>query len=165
MSGWIASVTPQRLGAVCAFGVAGALLLGWVRQQQPNRLTRLAVQLVYAAAWLVVEFGFSRGDFVLGPTWRFAAGWPNRVEGWFTDPLRFGVVCEVMFAALSFWMAARLATRLRFPVRLRSSTSAESLAETASGPELESGESDHVDADRQDEADGEHLGEQPVVKA
>lgn len=155
VSGWIASATPFRLGVVCTFGVAGALLLGWA--QQTSRTQRVAAGSVYAAAWLVVEFGFTGGELVLGPAWRFAAGWPGRAAGWFTDPLRLGVVGEVALTALTLWTAVRLAPRMLS--RMPRSTG------PGSDPELERGQGYHVNADRQDEAGDEQPGEKPAVEA
>ena len=47
------------------------------------------------------------------PVLRFAAGWPERVGRWFTDPARFGVPLEILFAALVVWVVWRAARRLR----------------------------------------------------
>lgn len=110
VSNWIADTTPHRLGLLCALGVLGALLLGW-RQAEADALKRRSVTAAYAVLYLVVEFGFNGGDFLLGPVLRFVAGWPQRVGHWFTDPLRFGVVGEIAFTALVGWMLWRAARR------------------------------------------------------
>ena len=68
---------------------------------------------IYAALYLVVEFYFNRGDFVVLPVLRFVAGWPLRVGHWFTDPARFGVPLEILFTTLVVWIAWRLIRRLR----------------------------------------------------
>ena len=115
---WIQHTTPQRIGALCAFGVAGALLLGW-RQAEPSAVRRRAVTAAYAAAWLIVEFGFNRGDFTVLPVLRFVAGWPERTARWLSDPLRFGVVAELAFTAAVLWLLWRSVRRV-FPRGSRS---------------------------------------------
>ncbi len=109
LQNWIADTTPHRLGVLCVLGVIGALLMGW-RQVEPNAIKRRSVIAAYLVVWLVVEFGFNRGDFVVGPILRFVAAWPARVANWFTDPLRVGVAGEIAFTALVLWVAVR-ATR------------------------------------------------------
>ena len=116
VSNWIDTTTPERLGVLCALGVLGALLAAW-RQVETDALKRRSVTAAYAVLYAVVEFGFNRGDFVLGPVLRFVAGWPLRVGHWFTDPLRFGVPLEIAFTALVGWIVWR-ALRRAWP-RLR----------------------------------------------
>ena len=116
VTNWIDDTTAERLGVLCALGVLGALLVGW-RQAETHVLTRRLVTAAYAVLYLVVEFGFNRGDFVLLPVLRFLAGWPARVAHWFGDPLRFGVPLEIVFTALVGWIAWR-ALRRAWP-RLR----------------------------------------------
>ena len=99
VSDWISNTTPQRLGVLCALGVLGALLAGW-RQAETDAVKRRSVTAAYAVLYLVVEFGFNGGDFLLEPILRFVAGWPVRIGHWFTDPVRFGVVGEILFTAL-----------------------------------------------------------------
>ena len=111
VSNWIADTTPARLGVICLFGVVGALLLGW-RQTESDALRRRAMTAAYVVAYLVVEIGFNRGDFVVGPVLRFAAGWPERVGNWFSDPVRFGVAVEVLFVAGVVWLLWRLLRRV-----------------------------------------------------
>ena len=99
VSDWISNTTPHRLGVLCALGVLGALLAGW-RQAETDAVKRRSVTAAYAVLYLVVEFGFNGGDFLLEPILRFVAGWPVRIGHWFTDPVRFGVVGEILFTAL-----------------------------------------------------------------
>ena len=100
VSNWISHTTPHRLGVLCALGVLGALLAGW-RQAESDALKRRSVTAAYAVLYLGVEFGFNGGDFILEPVLRFVAGWPLRVGHWFTDPLRFGVIGEILFTVLA----------------------------------------------------------------
>jgi cytochrome c biogenesis protein CcdA len=111
VTGWINDTTPARLGVLSLFGVLGALLLGW-RELETDTVKRRAVTVTYLLAYLVVELGFNQGEFILGPVIRFVAGWPGRVGHWFTDPLRFGVVGEILFTSLVVWMIWRRIRRL-----------------------------------------------------
>lgn len=110
VSNWIADTTPARLGVISLFGITGALLLAW-RQTGPDALPRRAVTAAYVLAYLVVEVGFNQGDLVVGPVVRFAASWPERVGNWFTDPIRFGVAIEALFAVGAIWLLWRLLRR------------------------------------------------------
>jgi cytochrome c biogenesis protein CcdA len=112
VTNWIDHATAERLGVLCALGVLGALVFGW-RQGAASVFWRRAVTTIYAVLYLVVEFYFNRGDFVVLPVLRFVAGWPLRVSHWFTDPDRFGVPLEILFTALVVWIAWRLMRRLR----------------------------------------------------
>ena len=67
----------------------------------------------YLALYLVVEFYFNRGEFVLLPVVRFVSGWPLRVGHWFTDPARFGVPLEILFTALVAWVVWRILRRVK----------------------------------------------------
>ena len=112
VSNWIDHATAERLGVLCALGVLGALVMGW-RQDETSVFLRRFVTAIYLALYLVVEFYFNRGDFVVLPVLRFVGGWPLRVGHWFTDPLRFGVPLEVLFTALVAWIAWSMAKRVK----------------------------------------------------
>jgi len=111
VNNWINDTTPARLGVLSLFGILGALLVGW-REVESDTLKRRSVTVSFVLAYLVVEFGFNQGEFVLGPFLRFVAGWPERITNWFTDPLRFGVVGEILFLALVGWLVWRRVRRL-----------------------------------------------------
>ena len=112
VTNWIDHATAERLGVLCALGVLGAVVFGWC-QGETNVLWRRTVTTVYAALYLVVEFYFNRGDFVVLPVFRFVVGWPPRIGHWFTDPARFGVPLEILFTALVVWTAWRRMRRVR----------------------------------------------------
>ena len=116
VSNWIDHATAERIGVLCALGVVGVLVMGW-RQGETRVLMRRTVTAAYVALYLVVEFYFNRGDFVVLPVLRFAAGWPQRIGHWFTDPARFGVPLEILFTALVVWIAWRVVKRVRHRVR------------------------------------------------
>ncbi len=107
ISNWIADTTPERLGLVSLFGVSGALMVGWL-QTEPDTSKRRSVASTYGLAYLAVEAGSYRGNFIAGPVLRFVAGWPYRTANWFTDPGRAGVAAEVfvtVVAAGLIWRA------------------------------------------------------------
>ena len=120
VTNWIDHTTAERLGVLCALGMIGALVLAW-RQGEPRVLTRRLVGAVYVALYLVVEFYFNGGEFVLMPVVRFVAGWPLRIGHWFTDPVRFGVGLEILFTALVVWVLTRIVRRI-YARRLRRAT-------------------------------------------
>ena len=110
VTNWIDHATAERLGVLCALGVIGALVLAW-RQGESRVLVRRLMAAAYAALYLVVEFYFNQGDFVLLPVLRFVAGWPLRAGHWFTDPVRFGVPLEILFTAPVVWILVRKVRR------------------------------------------------------
>ena len=112
VSNWIADTTAERVAVLSLFGVVGALLVGW-RDLETDRLKRTSVTVSYFVAWLVVEFGFNRGGFIVLPFARFFGGWPARIGHWLTDPLRFGVPLEIGFTALVVWLVWRRVDRYR----------------------------------------------------
>ncbi len=116
VSNWIDHATAERIGVLCALGVLGVLVMGW-RQGATSVLMRRTVTAAYAALYLLVEFYFNQGDFLVLPVLRFAAGWPQRVGHWFTDPARFGVPLEILFTALVAWIAWRVVKHVRHRAR------------------------------------------------
>ena len=116
VSNWIDDATAERIGVLCALGALGVLVMGW-RQGETSVWLRRTVTAAFVALYLVVEFYFNRGDFVVLPVLRFVAGWPQRVGHWFTDPARFGVPLEILFTALVVWIVWRVVKRVRHRAR------------------------------------------------
>ena len=116
VTNWIHQATADRVGVLCALGVLGFLVFGW-RQGETSVFWRRTVTAAYAALCLVVEFYFNRGDFVVLPVLRFAAGWPERIGRWFTDPARLGVPLEILFTVLVVWTVWGLVRRVRSALR------------------------------------------------
>ena len=114
INNWIDDTTPERVAVLSLFGVLGALLIGW-RDLESDPVKRRSVTASYGMAWVVVEFGFNGGDFVLLPVARFLGSWPLRALNWFTDALRFAVPLEIGFTALLVWIAWRRIARYRRP--------------------------------------------------
>lgn len=106
VSNWLSDVTPGRIGIFILLAIIGALILGW-RETETDTMKRRVVGVTYVAAYLIIEFGFNQGEFIVGPLVRFIAGWPARIGHWFTDPLRVGVIGEVLFIALLAWIVGR----------------------------------------------------------
>lgn len=106
VSNWLSDTTPGRIGIFILLAVIGALILGW-RETQADPMKRRVVGLTYLMSYLIIEFGFNRGEFIVGPLVRFVAGWPARIGHWFSDPFRVGVVSEVLFVALIAWVIGR----------------------------------------------------------
>ncbi len=98
-SNWIQDTTPERIAVISVLGVIGALIIGW-RDLESDRIKRLSVTSGYVCSYLIIEFLFNRGEFIFLPLLRFVGGWPQRVVGWFSDPLRFGVPVEALITAL-----------------------------------------------------------------
>ncbi len=106
VNNWINVTTPSRIGVLAVFGIAGALLVGWL-DAEPDRVKRRSLGITYLLAYLVIEIGFNQGEFVLFPILRFVANWPARIANWITDPLRAGVPMEIAFVALVAWWGSR----------------------------------------------------------
>ncbi len=112
VTNWIDATGSGRLGLVCGLGVLGTLVVSWCQGSTSVWARRLVVS-VYALVYLVVEFVFNQGEFVLLPVLRFVAGWPQRLINWFSDPTRFGVPLEIVFVALVLWMLLRTFRNIR----------------------------------------------------
>lgn len=102
VNNWIDDTTPERIAVISLLGVIGALIIGWL-DLETNRLKRLSVIAGYELSYLLIEFLIYRGEFVFLPLLRFVIGWPQRVVNWFSDPIRFGVLFEIVFVALVIW--------------------------------------------------------------
>ena len=111
VNNWISTTTPNRIGVMAVLGVLGALLVGW-RDAETDIVKRRSITASYVAAYLIIEFGFNRGDFVFLPLVRFVANWPSRIQNWGGDPWRAGVPLEIIFLALiALWASHKLRAR------------------------------------------------------
>ncbi len=102
VNNWISDTTTERIAIISLLGVIGALIIGWL-DLETDRLKRLSVTVTYGLSYLIIEFLFYRAEFVFLPLLRFVVGWPQRIANWFSDPLRFGVLFEVVVVALVVW--------------------------------------------------------------
>lgn len=110
-SSWIQETTTERIGLISLFGIIGALVIAW-RDDLDDAVARTAIGVVYVGSYLVVEI-YNGGEFIFLPLVRFAAGWPERIGHWFTDPSRAGVPLEIAFVALVGWIVWRRVNRYR----------------------------------------------------
>jgi len=106
VNNWINVTTPARIGVLAVFGIAGALLVGWL-DAEPDRIKRRSLMATYLSAYVIVETGFNQGEFVFFPILRFVANWPVRIAHWFSDPFRAGVPLEIGFIAMVVWWGSR----------------------------------------------------------
>ena len=119
VNNWINHTTPERIAVISLFGVIGALIVGWLDLEK-DRVKRLSVTAGYVSSYLIIEFLFNRGEFIFLPLLRFFGGWPLRIGNWFSDPLRFGTLFELLFTALVLWsLWRRLSGSLRNPMNQR----------------------------------------------
>ncbi len=115
VNNWISTTTPDRIGVMAVLGVLGAILLGW-RDTETDHVKKRSITASYLAAYLVIEFGFNRGDFVFLPIIRFVTNWPARIGHWATDPWRGGVPLEMVFIALiALWASHKARSRTSYP--------------------------------------------------
>jgi len=120
VNNWINATTPSRIGVLALFGIAGALLVGWL-DTEPDQIKRQSLGVTYLLSYLIIEIGFNQGEFVLLPIIRFITNWPARLSHWLTDPLRAGVPLEIAFIALIVWLASRRLQRVVATPRVTSS--------------------------------------------
>jgi len=106
VNNWINVTTPSRIGVLALFGIAGALLVGWL-DAAPDQIKRRSLVTSYLSAYLFVEVAFNKGEFVFFPILRFITNWPARIYHWLSDPLQAGVPLEIGFIALVVWWGSR----------------------------------------------------------
>ncbi len=95
---WIDQTGPTRLGAGLLLLVAAALIRGlWGEMHQQMRYGALGA---LAFAWLLLEFVQSwngeRANLFVLPIVRTVIGFPRRIGNWFSDPLRWAVLGELI---------------------------------------------------------------------
>ncbi|MEM7140195.1 MAG: cytochrome c biogenesis CcdA family protein [Actinomycetota bacterium] len=108
---WILATTTERIGLVALMGIIGLLVAAW-RDDLTDPYARNAAGIVYLAVLALIE-AWNKGEFILFPIARFIANWPARIANWFTDPLRAGVVLEILFVAFVGWIVWRRVDRYR----------------------------------------------------
>lgn len=99
---WIDETGASRLGAGLLLLVGAALVRALWTSMKPT--TRYGAVGVLGVAWLLLEFAKSwNGEyanlFVL-PILRTIAGYPARIGTWFTDPIRWETLGEVIVLAI-----------------------------------------------------------------
>lgn len=112
---WIADTGATRLAMGVAIVVGGAVAAA-VAAGMANRTDRRLLLGGAAAVYALVEVAGYRFDLLVLPLVRTVADAPERVVHWFTDPLRWPVLFEVLLAvvlALGVWTTAGRRLRRR----------------------------------------------------
>ena len=107
---WTADVGGTRVGLALWLLIWTAAVWG-VGPALAGR-TRVTLRALTAAAWVVAEGIFHRGELILFPVARVAVAWPERVAHWASEPVRWAVPFEALLtaAALLVLMASVKAT-------------------------------------------------------
>ncbi len=95
---WLQDSDTDRVALAAAFVIAGILLYALRGSMRPG--DRPWILGGTAAAYLIVELGWYRADFLVLPVLRTIADIPERIGNWFTDPGRWPVLFELMAAVL-----------------------------------------------------------------
>jgi cytochrome c-type biogenesis protein len=116
---WIAAVGQGRLALAITVVILGALV--WALSMSLATRDRRLLRGAFAAVWLALEALRYDFDLLLLPLLRTIVDAPERVLHWFTDPLRWPVVWELLAGAIitiTGWIATRraLASEARQPV-------------------------------------------------
>lgn len=96
LTNWANDAQPSRLAVAGVFLIAGILL--WALRTDWKLNIRIGVLLAYLITWLGVEIGVYRGDLFVMPILRTIADVPFRIAHWFTDPIRWATLFEVLTA-------------------------------------------------------------------
>lgn len=116
---WIDETGPVRLGVGLLLIVGAALLRGLWAELSPR--SRRGGSIALGVAWVVGEFSlfvrsfdWDPADLFILPTIRTILDIPARFGNWFTDPIRWAVLGELIVVAILAWTAwFRLARRRR----------------------------------------------------
>ncbi len=95
---WLQDSDTDRVALAAAFLIAGILLVALRGAMRPADRPWIIGGAI--GAYLIVELGWYRADFIVLPVLRTIADMPERVGNWFTDPGRWPVLFEVMAAVL-----------------------------------------------------------------
>jgi hypothetical protein len=99
---WIDQTGATRLGTALLLIVGAALIRGlW---SEMNQGTRYAAFGGLGVLWLLAEFAKTwngeRANLFVLPILRTIVSIPSRIGNWFTDPLRWGVLGELIILAI-----------------------------------------------------------------
>ncbi len=105
---WIGQTGATRLGVALLLIVAAAVVRAvWPSQPQNNRIALLGG---LGLAWVLAEFVWQRGNLFVLPIIRTIGDLPERFANWFTDPLRWAVLGEIIVLAIvgsAIWFRVR----------------------------------------------------------
>ena len=104
LSNWVNDVGGGRFAMACLLIVMG-LLVWAISSQIVNRKNRFSLRVVYLGLVLVAEIGLSEFNLLIVPLARTIGDIPIRIQHWFTNPLRWAALLEVIFFLLliAFW--------------------------------------------------------------
>ncbi len=98
---WIDETGPTRLGIGLLLIVGAALLRAlWTDLSPTSRAVGLGG---LGVLWVIAELIWQRADLFILPVIRTIIQIPERFGNWFTDPLRWGVLGELVVVAIIAW--------------------------------------------------------------
>lgn len=98
LTNWAADVGPTKIAVAAALIVAA--IVAWAVRPLLEPSQGRAVVATVAGVWAIVEVVHYRFELFVLPVARTVADVPERVAGWFTDPLRWPVLFEVSAAVV-----------------------------------------------------------------
>lgn len=99
--GWINETGDTRLGVGLLVLISAAVLRAlWPQLSERARLGGLAA---VGGLWAVAEAWWQRGDLFILPIARTIASIPERFGNWFSDPIRWGTLGELLVVAFVAW--------------------------------------------------------------
>ena len=109
LSNWAGAAGPTRLAVAGLFILAGIIL--WAIRTDWKPKTRKIVLGGFLLTWVLIESIAYRGDLFVLPILRTIADIPFRIGNWFTDPLRWSTLFEVITAIfvgfIIYWRVKR----------------------------------------------------------
>ena len=96
LSNWASAARPSRLAVASLFIMAGIIL--WALRTDWKPRTRKIVLGAFLLTWGLIEGIVYRGDLFVLPVLRTIADIPFRIADWFTDPLQWSTLFEVLTA-------------------------------------------------------------------
>lgn len=105
---WINQTGATRLGVGLMLIVAVAIIAALSRSMTPSQ--RGVAIGGWVVVWAVAEFIWQRANLFILPILRTIIGFPGRIANWFSEPLRWAVLGEVLFLAIvaaALWLKFR----------------------------------------------------------
>ena len=95
LSNWVNDVGGGRFAMACLMIVIG--IIAWVIgvQKSTNR-ERFIPIITFLSFLLIVEFSLYSFDLLIVPVLRTIADFPDRISNWFTDPIRWASLWELV---------------------------------------------------------------------
>ena len=95
---WLDNSGTNQVALAAGFLIVGSLV--WALRSSMRPADRPWIIGGMLGAYLLVELGWYRGDFLVLPVLRTIADFPERIGNWFTDPARWPVVFELLAAVV-----------------------------------------------------------------